>query len=106
MGKSYSLLVFIPLQAQKVGSSYSMQMASENRRMSEPCKSTSEPVVSPQPPRSQSAALPPHQDPNLNSGLVDNMDTDNTENKFNIPDDIMQFINFVCIFQFIYSLLI
>lgn len=76
---------------------YNMPMAGESRRMSEPCQSTSKPVHSPEPPRSQSAAPPPLHNPNLNSGLADNMDSDNPESKFNIPDDIMQFINLVSI---------
>ncbi|XP_065207373.1 transcriptional activator cubitus interruptus isoform X2 [Planococcus citri] len=78
-------------QMQSSSNCFGMQMMNENRRMSEPCQSSSKPVHSPQPPRSQSAAPPPIHNPNAN--FIENADVDNVDNKFVISDDIMQFIN-------------
>lgn len=62
---------------------FGLPMANENRRMSEPCQSSSKPVHSPQPPRSQSAAPPPLHNPNPTANFMENTDA----------DDLVQFIN-------------
>lgn len=59
--------------------------------MSEPCRSISKPADSPQPPRSQSAALPPMPNMNQNNGVMDNLQVDAA------AEEILQFINQVTI---------
>lgn len=66
---------------------YSITQNNESRRMSEPCRSISKPADSPQPPRSQSAALPPMPNMNQNNGVMDNLQVDAA------AEEILQFIN-------------